>query len=31
MAFSKSERLQALPPYLCIEIDKKKRARLAAG
>ena len=31
MAFMKSKRLQALPPYLFIEIDKKKRALLAAG
>jgi LL-diaminopimelate aminotransferase len=31
MAFVKSARLQALPPYLFIEIDKKKRALLAAG
>src|SRR4051812_19069949 len=31
MAFTKSQRLQALPPYLFIEIDKKKRALLAAG
>jgi LL-diaminopimelate aminotransferase len=31
MAFVKSQRLQALPPYLFIEIDKKKRALLAAG
>jgi LL-diaminopimelate aminotransferase len=29
--FVKSQRLQALPPYLFIEIDKKKRALLAAG
>jgi len=27
----KSNRLQALPPYLFIEIDKKKRAKLASG
>jgi len=31
MAFTKSQRLQALPPYLFIEIDKKKRALMAAG
>ena len=31
MAFVKSQRLQALPPYIFIEIDKKKRALLAAG
>lgn len=31
MAFEKSKRLQALPPYLFIEIDKKKRAKLEAG
>lgn len=31
MAFVKSQRLQALPPYLFIEIDKKKRALIAAG
>ena len=31
MAFIKSQRLQALPPYLFIEIDKKKRALMAAG
>ncbi len=31
MSFVKSQRLQALPPYLFIEIDKKKRALLAAG
>jgi len=30
-AFVKSQRLQALPPYLFIEIDKKKRALMAAG
>jgi len=29
--FEKAQRLQALPPYLFIEIDKKKRAKLAAG
>jgi LL-diaminopimelate aminotransferase len=29
--FVKSQRLQALPPYLFIEIDRKKRALLAAG
>ncbi len=31
MPFVKSARLQALPPYLFVEIDKKKRALLAAG
>jgi LL-diaminopimelate aminotransferase len=31
MAFDKTARLKALPPYLFIEIDKKKRALLAAG
>jgi LL-diaminopimelate aminotransferase len=31
MTFTKSARLQALPPYLFIEIDKKKRALMAAG
>ena len=31
MAFAKSQRLQQLPPYLFIEIDKKKRAAIAAG
>jgi LL-diaminopimelate aminotransferase len=31
MPFQKSQRLAALPPYLFIEIDKKKRALLAAG
>ena len=31
MPFVKSQRLQALPPYLFIEIDKKKRALIAAG
>ncbi len=31
MAFEKSKRLQALPPYLFIEIDKKKRAKIAGG
>jgi LL-diaminopimelate aminotransferase len=29
--FAKSERLQKLPPYLFAEIDKKKKAALAAG
>ena len=29
--FVKSERLQKLPPYLFAEIDKKKKAALAAG
>lgn len=31
MAFEKTARLKALPPYLFIEIDKKKRALIAAG
>jgi LL-diaminopimelate aminotransferase len=31
MSFTKSQRLQALPPYLFIEIDRKKRELLAAG
>lgn len=31
MAFAKSQRLQQLPPYLFIEIDKKKRAAIAEG
>ena len=31
MPFTKSQRLQALRPYLFIEIDRKKRALLAAG
>jgi len=31
MAFTKTQRLQALPPYLFIEIDKKKRALMQAG
>src|SRR5437868_2822570 len=31
MGFTKTQRLHALPPYLFIEIDKKKRALLAAG
>ncbi|MBI1375383.1 MAG: aminotransferase class I/II-fold pyridoxal phosphate-dependent enzyme [Phycisphaera sp.] len=31
MAFEKSDRLKALPPYLFIEIDKKKRAKIASG
>jgi len=30
-AFVKSERLQKLPPYLFAEIDKKKKAAIAAG
>ena len=29
--FVKAERLQQLPPYLFAEIDKKKKAALAAG
>ena len=31
VAFEKSERLKALPPYLFIEIDRKKRAKIASG
>ncbi len=31
MAFEKSQRLQALPPYLFLEIDKKKRAKIESG
>ncbi len=31
MAFEKAQRLQALPPYLFIEIDKKKRQKIASG
>ncbi len=31
MAFEPSKRLQALPPYLFIEIDRKKREAIAAG
>lgn len=31
MTFAKTQRLEALPPYLFIEIDKKKRALLQAG
>lgn len=31
VGFEKSNRLQALPPYLFIEIDKKKRAKIASG
>src|SRR5437763_11757750 len=31
MPFTKSQRLQALPPSLFIEIDRKKRALMAAG
>jgi LL-diaminopimelate aminotransferase len=30
-SFAKAERLQKLPPYLFAEIDKKKKAALAAG
>ena len=30
-AFVKSERLQKLPPYLFAEIDRKKKAAIAAG
>ena len=29
--FVKSERLRKLPPYLFAEIDKKKKAAIAAG
>jgi LL-diaminopimelate aminotransferase len=31
MPFEKSERLRKLPPYLFAEIDKKKKAAIAAG
>ena len=31
MEFARSKALQSLPPYLFIEIDKKKKAALAAG
>ncbi|MDH3583624.1 MAG: LL-diaminopimelate aminotransferase [Phycisphaerae bacterium] len=31
ISFEKSQRLQVLPPYLFIEIDKKKRAKIASG
>ena len=31
MPFVKSERLRKLPPYLFAEIDKKKKAAIAAG
>lgn len=31
LTFVKSERLQKLPPYLFAEIDKKKKAAIAAG
>lgn len=31
MPFSKAERLQKLPPYLFAEIDRKKKAAIAAG
>jgi len=31
MAFTKSQRLQQLPPYLFVEIDKARRAAIAAG
>lgn len=31
MPFAKSERLQKLPPYLFAEIDRKKKAAIAAG
>lgn len=30
-SFVKSERLQKLPPYLFAEIDRKKKAAIAAG
>jgi len=30
-AFEKSTRLAALPPYLFVEIDRKKRAKIASG
>src|SRR5262245_37502123 len=29
--FTKAERLQKLPPYLFAEIDRKKKAAIAAG
>ena len=31
MEFEATERLKALPPYLFVEIDRKKRAAIAAG
>jgi len=31
MAFEKAERLRVLPPYLFAEIDRKKKAAIAAG
>lgn len=31
MAFARAQRLDRLPPYLFIEIDRKKRAAIAAG
>jgi len=31
MAFRKAERLEALPPYLFVQIDRKKREAIAAG
>lgn len=31
MAFERAERLKALPPYLFIEIDRRKKAAIAAG
>jgi LL-diaminopimelate aminotransferase len=31
MAFQPADRLAALPPYLFVEIDRKKRAAIAAG
>ncbi len=31
MAFEKADRLKALPPYLFAEVDRKKKAAIAAG
>ena len=31
MAFEKAERLRVLPPYLFAEIDRRKKAAIAAG
>jgi len=31
MPFRPTKRLQALPPYLFIEIDRRRRAAIAAG
>src|SRR5262249_11153468 len=31
MSFQRAQRLNALPPYLFIEIDRRKRAAIAAG